>query len=158
MTTPTLALTHADMDKLVDEHLAYESKRDLEGVLATLTTDAFHDLIGDPVGPLRGRTAIGGRYEQYYANLGPGQTTTNYRLYGDGFVVSDETWTGPVPGEFLGIPGHGRPITFRMLHVFEFRDGLIERESLWIDSGAVVGQLSAGTTDISQDGDNRNDH
>ena len=69
-------------------------------------------------------------------------------------MVSDETWTGPVPGEFLGIPGQGRSISFRMLHVFEFEDGLIERESLWIDSGAVVEQLSAGTNETSQEGDN----
>ena len=123
-------------------------------LLSTLTEDAFHDLVGDPTGPLRGREAIGARYQHYYKNLGPGQTTTRYRLYGDGFVVSDETWTGPVPGEFLGIPGQGRSISFRMLHVFEFEDGLIERESLWIDSGAVVEQLSAGTNETSQEGDN----
>ncbi len=126
------------MDKLIDDHLAYEANRNLEGVLSTLTEDAFHDPVGDPIGPLRGREAIGARYQQYYENLGPSGTTTNYRLYGDGFVVSDETWTSPVPGEFLGIPGRGRSISLRMLHVFEFEDGLIERESLWIDSGAAV--------------------
>jgi predicted ester cyclase len=30
-----------------------------------------------------------------------------------------------VPGEFLGIPGQGRQISFRMLHVFEFKQGRI---------------------------------
>lgn len=145
MTTSAAPLTRADMDTLIDEHLAYEANRDLEGVVSTLTENAFHDLVGDPTGPLRGRDAIGARYQHYYENLGPGQTTTNYRLYGDGFVVSDETWTGPVPGQFLGIPGRGRSISFRMLHVFEFEEGLIKRESLWIDSGAAVAQLTAET-------------
>jgi hypothetical protein len=29
-----------------------------------------------------------------------------------------------------------------MLHVFEFRDGLISRENIWLDSAAIVEQLS----------------
>jgi hypothetical protein len=33
-------------------------------------------------------------------------------------------------------------ITFRILHVFEFRDGLISRENVWPDTAAIVGQLS----------------
>lgn len=51
--------------------------------------------------------------------------------------------TGTVIGEMLGIAGNGRRISFRILHVFEFRDGLISRENVWLDSGAVVGQLTA---------------
>jgi hypothetical protein len=30
-----------------------------------------------------------------------------------------------------------------MLHVFEFRDGLISRESTWLDGNAIVAQLTA---------------
>ena len=52
--------------------------------------------------------------------------------------------TGTVIGSMLGIPGHGRRMTFRILHVFEFRDGLISRENVWLDGGAVVAQLTAG--------------
>ena len=43
---------------------------------------------------------------------------------------------------WLGLPGHGRRISFRILHVFEFRDGLISRENVWLDTAAIVGQLS----------------
>jgi predicted ester cyclase len=32
-----------------------------------------------------------------------------------------------VRGEFLGIPGHARRITFRLLHVWQFRDGKTSR-------------------------------
>jgi len=48
-----------------------------------------------------------------------------------------------VPGEFLGIPGHGRRITFRLLHVWEFRDERISRENVWLDGGAITAQLTA---------------
>jgi predicted ester cyclase len=50
--------------------------------------------------------------------------------------------TGTVVGSLLGLPGHGRRISFRILHVFEFRDGLISRENVWLDTAAVVSQLS----------------
>jgi hypothetical protein len=52
-----------------------------------------------------------------------------------------ETFTDDV----LGIPGHGRRTTIRILHVFEFRDGLISRENVWIDAGAAIAQLTSGS-------------
>ncbi len=51
--------------------------------------------------------------------------------------------TGTVIGEMLGLPGNGRQITFRILHVFEFRNDLISRENIWIDSAAIIAQLAA---------------
>ena len=52
-----------------------------------------------------------------------------HRLYGENFVVDDMIWTARVVGEFMGIPGHGRRISIRILHVFEFRGGLISRKT-----------------------------
>ena len=51
--------------------------------------------------------------------------------------------TGVVTGSMLGLPGNGRRITFRILHVFEFSDGLISRENVWLDTGAIVQQLTS---------------
>jgi predicted ester cyclase len=48
-----------------------------------------------------------------------------------------------VIGEFLGLPGNDRRVNFRIFHVFELTDGLISREQVWIDSAAIVAQLSA---------------
>lgn len=50
--------------------------------------------------------------------------------------------TGTVIGALLGLPGNGRRISFRMLHVFEFRNELISRENIWLDTAAVIDQLS----------------
>jgi hypothetical protein len=36
----------------------------------------------------------------------------------------------------------GRKISFRILHGFEFRGGLISRENVWLDSTAIVSQSS----------------
>jgi predicted ester cyclase len=42
----------------------------------------------------------------------------------------------------VGLPGNGPRITFGMPHVFQFRDGLVSRENIWLDSAAIVDQLS----------------
>jgi len=36
-----------------------------------------------------------------------------------------------------------REVSFRLLHVWEFRDGLMSRENVWLDGGSVVAQLTA---------------
>lgn len=69
--------------------------------------------------------------------------TPTHSYYGDDFCVVEHDWTGTVPGTFLGIPGYGRRITFRMLHVWEFRNGRISRENVWLDGGGIVEQLTA---------------
>jgi predicted ester cyclase len=60
----------------------------------------------------------------------------------DDFLVLEQDMTGTVIGELLGIPGNGRRITFRLLHVFQFADGKISREQVWLDGGSIVAQLS----------------
>ena len=60
-------------------------------------------------------------------------------------LVLEQVMTGIAIGEFMGLPGQDRRISFRILHVFEFRDGLISRENVWIDGAAIVAQLMAPT-------------
>ena len=43
---------------------------------------------------------------------------------------------GTVVGSMLGLPGNGRRISFRIMHVFEFRDGLVSHENVWLDTGS----------------------
>jgi predicted ester cyclase len=43
----------------------------------------------------------------------------------------------------MGIPGRGRRISIRVLHLFEFRDGRISRENVWIEGAAAIAQLAA---------------
>jgi predicted ester cyclase len=57
-------------------------------------------------------------------------------------MILDQEVTGTVTGTFLGLPGNGRRIIFRILHVFELRDGLISRENVWLDGAAIQQQLA----------------
>jgi predicted ester cyclase len=45
-------------------------------------------------------------------------------------------------GQPFGLEGRGRPVQARFLHIFDFRDGLIRRESAWIDLAAIQQQLA----------------
>jgi predicted ester cyclase len=57
-------------------------------------------------------------------------------------MVLDQMMTGTVTGSMLGLPGNGRQVTFRILHVFEFTEGLISRENVWLDGAAIQHQLA----------------
>jgi len=88
-------------------------------------------------------SAVGQRYGHLFSNVKGEHADVKHRLYGENFAVDDKIWTAQVTGELMGIPGHGRRISIRVLHVLEFRDGLISRENVWIDAGAAIAQLTS---------------
>jgi steroid delta-isomerase-like uncharacterized protein len=136
------AISPGEMDRLIDEHIRAEVAGDTAGCVAMYTEDVEHDVVGMPHGPLRGPEAAQGFYEFLTANVKTERMVPTRSYYGEDFCVIEHNWTGTVPGEFLGIPGHGRRITFRLLHVWEFRDGKISRENVWLDGAAVTAQLT----------------
>ena len=144
MGTATTVLSRQEIDALIAEHFRQEAEGDVEGTLRTFTDDVVHDVVGDPAGELHGPDAAGVRYGHLFTNVVGERADTKHRLYGENFVVDDKIWTAKVVGEFMGIPGHGRRISIRVLHVFEFRDGRICRENVWVDGGSAIAQLSAG--------------
>ena len=139
-----MALTKEQMDAKLDEHFRFEAQDDVEGVLATLTDDVEHDVVGSPTGPTRGREAPRGFYETMFADLADGSVRSLRRLYGDDFMVDDSIWSGRAPGRPFGLEGGNRPLEFRLLHVIEFSDaGAIARENVWVDLAAIQQQLAA---------------
>jgi len=64
------------------------------------------------------------------------------RLYGDDFAVDESIVEGYAHGRPYDLEGYGRPVRFRLLHLFEFRDGLISRENAWLDMLAIQRQLA----------------
>lgn len=137
-----MALAPADMDRKIDEHFGYEARDDIDGVLSTLSEDVEHDVVGWPTGPIHGRENVRPFYETMFADLEEGQVETLRRLHGDQFIVDESRWRGRATGSPFGIPGHGRPLEFRLLHVVEFTDsGEIRRENVWVDLAAILQQL-----------------
>jgi hypothetical protein len=133
------------MDAKMDEHFGFEARDDIHGVLATLTHDAEHDIVGWPTGPTHGREGARPFYETLFADLADGRVTSVKRLYGADFLIDQSIWSGRAPGRPFGQEGRNRPLEFRLLHVVEFADsGAIRRENVWIDLAAILQQLPPG--------------
>jgi steroid delta-isomerase-like uncharacterized protein len=132
-----------EMAALVERHLRAESAGDVEGAVAVYTDDVEHDVVGWPTGVLHGKDAARAFYRELTANFRTEQERPSRRFFTADAMVLDQQMTGTVTGSMLGLPGNGRRITFRVLHVFEFKNGLISRENVWLDGGAIVAQLRA---------------
>lgn len=137
-----MALSPAQMDSKMDEHFNFEARDDVEGVLATLTPDVEHDIVGWPTGPTYGRESASGFYEVLFSDLSDGKFERLRRLYGSDFMVDDSMWYGRAPGRPFGLEGRDRPLKFRLLHVIEFAEsGDIKRENVWVDLASIQQQL-----------------
>jgi uncharacterized protein len=143
MSATATAMSPAEIDAILEAHFQAEAKGDVPGALATFTDDVVHDVVGDPAGVLHGPQAAGERYTHLFENVTGEAAQITRRLYGDQFVVDDKIWTARVNGEFMGIPGRGRRIDVRILHVFEFKNGRICRENVWIDGASAIAQLTS---------------
>jgi hypothetical protein len=137
-----MAMTRNEMDRKLDEHFAFEAQDNVQGVLATLSQDVEHDVVGWPTGPAQGRAGARPFYEALFADLSDGKVRNLRRLYGEDFLVDDSIWSGKAPGRPFGLEGRGRPLEFRLLHVIEFAgNGDIKRENVWVDLASILQQL-----------------
>jgi len=145
-------MTRQDMDRLIEAHLAAEKAGDPAGAVSVYVDDVEHDVVGAPHGPLAGKQAAQGFYDFLVQNIRTETMEPTHSYYGDDFCVIEHRWTGTVPGQFFGIPGNGKRISFRMLHVWEFRDGKISRENVWLDGASVAAQLDAASAPVGVTG------
>lgn len=129
---------------LIQRHLKAEGAGDVEGACAVYAESIEHDAVGFPGAPRFGLEAAKGFYTWLTANVRTtGEEPLHQFVTDTGSIVLEARMTADVIGEFLGIPGNGRSITFRIMHVFDFDDELITREQVWLDTGSIIGQLSA---------------
>ncbi len=131
-----------EMDALIDRHLQAEMARDLDGAVAVYTDDVEHDDVGVPGGPLAGKQAARRFYEELSQGLEVEELQPLRRYHGQDFCVTEHLVAGRAVGHVMGVPGQGRRVQVRLLHVFEFRNGLISRENTWTDTATLARQLS----------------
>lgn len=131
-----------EMNRLIEIHLAAEKAADPAGAVSVYTDDIEHDVVGFPDGPVHGKDGAQHFYDYLTRQIHTEEMQPIHSYYGEDFCVVEHMWTGTVLGSFFGIPGHGRRISHRLLHIWEFREGRISRENVWIDGGSVMAQLS----------------
>ena len=126
---------------VIDRHFAAENAHDVEATLATYTEDIVWDDVTYPGSPFRGKQAVAEAYGGILQAIPDLKLRSVMRFQCGEHVVDESMLSGHVLGEFAGIAGGGAPVSFRLLHVFDLRDGLIARENAWFDSAAVVRQV-----------------
>ena len=142
MTTATMSLTRREMDALVDGHYRAEENGDLAAIVAGFGDGAEHDVVGRPGEALHGGEQIGAFYAALLAELRIDRFEPVRRRYGADHVVDESVLHATATGFPFGLEGRGRPVRSRFLHIFDFADGLISRESAWIDLAAIQEQLA----------------
>lgn len=132
----------AEVDRLIDAHLAAEAAGDIPAILATLSEDVDHEPHPGPPGiPLHGHGPVEGFYRHLFDDVTIDDITGVRRLHGAGFVVDESVMSITATGKPFGLEGRGRRVTVPILHVFEVADGKITRESGWLDFASLLAQL-----------------
>lgn len=81
-------------------------------------------------------------YEMLFSNIQGGSVTPLRRLYDEDFLIDETLWHGHMEdGRPFLCGGKSGDISFRLLHIFEIRDGKIKREQAWCDLAAIQEQL-----------------
>jgi hypothetical protein len=140
-------MTPDEIDRILERHFAALQKRDLGGILATYADDVEHDAVGRDPNPIRGKDALGAFYRESLADLASTKVIPVRRLYGETFAIDESILDGYAQGRPFDLEGYSRPVRFRVLRIFEFRDALIARENAWFDIIAVQRQLSTPRRD-----------
>lgn len=135
-------MTRGQMDALVEGHYRAEERGDLEAIVEGFTPGAEHDVVGRPGEPLHGGDQIKEFYRALLRDLRIDRFEPVRRWYGDDHVVDESVLHATAVGRPFGLDGRGRPVRARFLHIFDFSGGQINRESAWIDIGALQQQLS----------------
>jgi len=138
----TSHISHTRMDALADGHFRGEEAGDVAAVVDGFAPDAEHDVAGRPGGALHGHAAIDAFYRGLLAELRIDRFEPVRRWYGDRHLVDESILHAHAIGRPFGMEGRGRPVSVRMLHVFDFAEDRIARESAWLDLATLSAQLA----------------
>jgi len=114
-------MTQDEMDAVIDRHFRAEERGDVDAAIGDLAEEVDHELAGAHHGHTKDEARA--FYTDLFGRLRLRRITSRRRLYGPDFAVDEAA----VDAETM----HGQPAPFRLLHVFEFADGRISRESAW---------------------------
>src|SRR4029453_16141754 len=125
-------MTPDEMEVLIEANMRAEGNGDPDGAVAMYTDDIEHDVVGFPGSPLRGIPAALEFYRQFVNEIRTDGEERLHTYYAHDAAVIENLMTATVTGQFLGIPGNGKQVMFRILHAFGFGEGQTPRENLWL--------------------------
>ena len=136
------AASRQQLDEIINQHFMFEATDNLDGVMDSLADQVRHEVIPSRLGELTDKAAIRSMYANLFEHLRGESVEPVSRYYGDDFVVDETLWHGRIDdGSPFLCDGRSGPVSFRLLHVFEVKDGKIAREQVWCDLAAIQQQL-----------------
>ena len=139
-----MPMRREEMDAAVNQHFGFEAADDLDGVMASLAGEVEHEIVPSPVGVLHDKAKVRAYYAMLFESVKGESVTPLKRYYGDDFIVDETLWQGEISdGRPFLCDGKSGKVSFRLLHIFEFKDGKIAREQAWCDLAAIQRQLGA---------------
>jgi uncharacterized protein len=130
-----------EMD-IIERHFAAEYAHDVPATLSTYTDDVITGPRWQSGMSVQGKAAISA-CEGIMAAVLDLHIESVLRFGDAEHVVDEAIASGHLEGSFLGVVGGGVPVSFRLLHAFDLRDGLIAREQTWFDTAGVLRQMEA---------------
>jgi ketosteroid isomerase-like protein len=141
-----MSLSTAELDSIINEHFMFEATDDVNAVMDSLADTVEHEVVPSPMGVSTDKDRIRSFYEMLFSNVEGEGVTPIRRYYGDDFVIDETLWHGKIKdGKPFLCDGKSGPVSFRLLHVFEVKDGKITREQAWCDLAAIQQQLGVTT-------------
>jgi ketosteroid isomerase-like protein len=134
-------LSSHQMDALADAHFRAEQNGDIAAIVEGFAEGAEHDVAGRPGGPLHGNEQIAAFYRALLGDLQINRFEPVRRWYGDEHLVDESILHAIAIGHPFGLDGRGRHVRTRILHIFEFAEERITRESAWLDLAGIAQQL-----------------
>jgi uncharacterized protein len=112
---------------------------DIAAILDTFANEVEHDLHpGASTGPMRTKADIEGFYTVLFCEVTINSIRNVRRWHGDTYLVDESVMSVTATGHPFGLDGQGRRAEIPALHVFEFADDHISRESGWLDFSALT--------------------
>jgi ketosteroid isomerase-like protein len=139
-----MGMTPAQLDEVINQHFMFEASDNVDAVMDSLSDTVEHEVVPSPMGVSTDRARIRDFYTMLFGSVEGEGVTPIRRLYGDDFVIDETMWHGRVnDGKPFLCDGKSGPVSFRLLHVFEVKNGKITREQAWCDLAAIQQQLGA---------------
>jgi ketosteroid isomerase-like protein len=141
-----MGMTPAQLDEVINQHFMFEATDNVDAVMESLADTVEHEVVPSPYGVNTDKGRIRDFYTMLFSSVDGEGVTPIRRLYGDDFVIDETMWHGRInDGKPFLCDGKSGPVSFRLLHVFEVKDGKITREQAWCDLAAIQQQLGMTT-------------
>ncbi|MBF5043465.1 hypothetical protein FGE12_13790 [Aggregicoccus sp. 17bor-14] len=131
-----------DMYAWVQRYLQARAEGAPGEALALCTPDFSREVVGWPADG--GRDAAQRFCQELCAHFQPAQEPAVHCHYLPNALVMDRQLCGCVHGASFGLAGDAREASLRVVQVFEFQDGRLRRETVWLDGEALCRQLGVG--------------